>query len=470
MAADTFSDILGWVNQGTGNNNNAWGDVCDNSIFPIFEKGIAGLVAHAVTGGTLDLSDDAPPSGPTQALEHIQAFSGTLAANQIVVVPNLPKTWLVYNATSGAYTLTFKTPDGVASPAIPQGGWAFVFCDGGDGVYVGLSTTLRDVQWLGADGTLAAPGLSFAAEATMGLRRVSSGTLALTIGGVDVATFSAAGLNVASGLTVSVGGAPIVPPGVEVEFAGIRAPAGWYLEYGQSVARSGDAALMDAITETFTATTNGTTTLSAVSKDLRGLGLEGSVLEGTGMATGATIVSIDSATQITMSAAATTSTAGTAIRAFPFGNGDGVSTFTLPDARGTVAAGRDNMGGTAAGRLTTAGSGVDGLLLKTIGGAQSVTMALENLIQHDHTVFLHDPGHSHATNAAIPAGVGAYNPGAVSPSGGGATIYAATTGITIWSNGAGAGTQNKVGKTGSATPTPMRTVQPTRIRNVIIKR
>lgn len=39
-----------------------------------------------------------------------------------------------------------------------------------------------------------------------------------------------------------------------------------------------------------------------------------------------------------------------------YGAGDGSSTFSLPDLRGRVPAGRDNMGGSAASRLTAAGS------------------------------------------------------------------------------------------------------------------
>ncbi len=148
-----------------------------------------------------------------------------------------------------------------------------------------------------------------------------------------------------------------------------------------------------------------------------------------------------------------------------YGSGDGTTTFNLPDKTERVSV----MKAAAASRLTSAYFGGDSTQLGATGGGQNVSMALANLIQHDHTVFLNDPGHSHATNAAIPAGVGANNPGAVSPSGGGATIYAATTGITIWSDGAGTGTQNKVGKTGSATPTPMRTVQPTIVCNYIMR-
>lgn len=458
MALDTYSAILGWLNQGTGNNNNSWGDNCDNSIFPIFEKAIAGVASHAVTGGTLDLDDNPPPAGPTPALEMIQAFSGTLASDQVVLVPNLSKLWLVYNGTSGAYTLKFKTAGGSASAAIPQGGWCFVFCDGGDGVYVGLSTTLRDVQFLGPNGTIAAPGISFASQSSLGLRRVSSGVMALVVGGVDVLTISSSGVDVGSGLSLSVGGASVVPAGTECETAAIRAPNGWYLEYGQSVLRSGDAALLAAITEGFTANTNGTAVLSNVSKDLRNLGLEGATLEGVGIFTGSTIVSIDSATQITMSAAATNTATGGAVTAFPYGNGDGSTTFTLPDARGTVAAGRDNMGGTAANKLTSSGLGVSGISLKSIGGYQTITLDVTQIPSHSHANSLNDPGHTHTLT--VKNGVYPAQPGGDSSASNAASVLttsSSTTGITITNASAGGGGAHS-------------NVQPTRIRNVIIKR
>jgi microcystin-dependent protein len=59
-----------------------------------------------------------------------------------------------------------------------------------------------------------------------------------------------------------------------------------------------------------------------------------------------------------------------------YNNGDGATTFGIPDMRGCVPAGLDNMGGTAAGRLTTAGSGVNGAVLGSNGGAQSETLTL----------------------------------------------------------------------------------------------
>ena len=148
-----------------------------------------------------------------------------------------------------------------------------------------------------------------------------------------------------------------------------------------------------------------------------------------------------------------------------YGSGDGTTTFNLPDKTERVSV----MKAAAASRLTSAYFGGDSTQLGATGGGQNVSMALANLIQHDHAVFLNDPGHAHATDAIKGGGVGTANPGGVSPVGAAANVFAATTGITIWSDGAGVGTQNKVGKTGSATPTPMRTVQPTIVCNYIMR-
>jgi microcystin-dependent protein len=466
MTADTYTARLGLIEQGTGNNNNSWGDTFNTSFAVIADRAIAGFLSHSDTGGTLDLSASPPPAGPRADVDAIQEFTGTLASNLVVQVPNLSKIWLVRNAcTLGAFSLKFKTPAGSASAAIPVG-WSLVWGDGANNIYIGLSTSLRDTQWLGADGTLAAPGVSFASEPGSGLRRKSAGVLSLVIGGVEIATISATGIDITSGLAVTVGGVAPVPAGTEVNTAAITAASGWYLEYGQTVTRAGDAALFAALTQSFTGNTHSNTTLDNLSADLRNLGLEGSVLEGTGMFSGATIVSVDSATSLTMSNAATNTAVGGAVRAFPFGNGDGSTTFVLPDARCTVAAGRANMGGTALTTLTTAGSNVNALKLNTVAGAQNITLDATMIPSHSHAVFLNDPGHNHtvptAANGSTTGGSNTMTPGSST------NTSTATTGITIGpASGAGA-----VGNVTSTTGGGLAhaNVQPTRIRNVMIKR
>ena len=72
-----------------------------------------------------------------------------------------------------------------------------------------------------------------------------------------------------------------------------------------------------------------------------------------------------------------------------FGGGDGSTTFNMPDFRGVAFVAKDNMGGSAAGRVTTAGSGLDGTALGALGGSQSLP---------GHTHGITDPGHIHTLN------------------------------------------------------------------------
>ena len=107
----------------------------------------------------------------------------------------------------------------------------------------------------------------------------------------------------------------------------------------------------------------------------------------------------------------------------PVSGGRGVSasadflankTITLPDARGRAIIGKDDMGGSAASRMTTAGSGVDGVTLGASGGLQTHTLTTAQLashthIQNAHTHSVNDPGHSHTINTVQPGGVSGSN-------------------------------------------------------------
>jgi microcystin-dependent protein len=69
-----------------------------------------------------------------------------------------------------------------------------------------------------------------------------------------------------------------------------------------------------------------------------------------------------------------------------YGSGDGSTTFNVPDARGRVIAGLDNMGGTSANRLTGQLAGqLNGDTLGATGGAESVTLTTGEIPAHTHT-------------------------------------------------------------------------------------
>lgn len=69
-----------------------------------------------------------------------------------------------------------------------------------------------------------------------------------------------------------------------------------------------------------------------------------------------------------------------------YGSGDGSTTFNLPDLRGRVVAGVDNMGGTAANRITSGGSGITGTTLGAAGGAETFTISTAQMPSHNHSI------------------------------------------------------------------------------------
>lgn len=69
-----------------------------------------------------------------------------------------------------------------------------------------------------------------------------------------------------------------------------------------------------------------------------------------------------------------------------FGVGDNSTTFNLPDIRGRVVAGQDDMGGTSANRLTGVTGSVDGDVLGGTGGEETHVLTIAELAAHAHTI------------------------------------------------------------------------------------
>jgi microcystin-dependent protein len=63
-----------------------------------------------------------------------------------------------------------------------------------------------------------------------------------------------------------------------------------------------------------------------------------------------------------------------------YGVGDGSTTFALPDLRGRVIAGVDNMGGTDAGRLSISNT------LGTATGSETHTLTADQMPAHSHEI------------------------------------------------------------------------------------
>jgi microcystin-dependent protein len=136
----------------------------------------------------------------------------------------------------------------------------------------------------------------------------------------------------------------------------------------------------------------------------------------------------------------------TLFAAIQYSYGGSAGTFYLPDLRGRVAVGRDNLGGTLSSppRITTAGCGIDGTQLNSAGGVQLNTAV---------------PSHVHAMGGAPLTSV-SFNSN--STSGG---SFVRCNGINGVSTTTSFGSSNTA-VTGSAT---VSNVQPSIISNWIIK-
>lgn len=117
-----------------GADDNTWGTLI-NTLIGYLELAITGVESIVVTGGTYEL--DITGGAADEARKAIINLTGTLTSNQIIQAPNEPKIYIIRNATSGAFTVSIKTPSGTGGQilAIPQGEIYLAWCDGADSFY-----------------------------------------------------------------------------------------------------------------------------------------------------------------------------------------------------------------------------------------------------------------------------------------------------------------------------------------------
>lgn len=171
---------------------------------------------------------------------------------------------------------------------------------------------------------MANTGFSYLTDPNTGMRRTAADTQAISAGGVDTITVTSTGVSVTGALAVSgavtSGGAALIPIGLgPLPWSGLTAPTKWVLASGQTLLRASYPDFW-----TFAAAE---------------------------IAAGNTL----------------------------YTNGNGSTTFTVPDLRGRIPAGKDNMGGSAANRLTGTVISPNANTLGAVGGAQTVGLLLSEL-------------------------------------------------------------------------------------------
>ena len=127
MANSTSANLKLTV-QATGENSGTWGQITNTNLL-ILEQAIGGFQSVAITSGaTLTFSNGALSNGKNAVLKLVGTIGGAV---NVTIPDSIEKTFIVDNATTGAFTVTFKTTSGSGVTwAAADKGTKMVYSDG----------------------------------------------------------------------------------------------------------------------------------------------------------------------------------------------------------------------------------------------------------------------------------------------------------------------------------------------------
>jgi hypothetical protein len=129
--ASSYSTDLKLELMVTGENAGTWGDITNTNL-NILQQAIGGYQEVSIAGGAqttaLVFSNGVISNGKNAVIK----FTGTITGNQIVTVPDgIEKTYIIYNGTTGVFTVQIKTVSGTGPTfATTDKGFKSVFSDG----------------------------------------------------------------------------------------------------------------------------------------------------------------------------------------------------------------------------------------------------------------------------------------------------------------------------------------------------
>jgi microcystin-dependent protein len=155
-----------------------------------------------------------------------------------------------------------------------------------------------------------------------------------------------------------------------------------------------------------------------------------------------------------------------AIVADTYGAGDASTTFNLPDLRGRVVAGQDDMGGSSANRITSA---LNGDTLGAAGGSETHALVTGELASHTHTGTTGSENATHTHNGSVTGGtIGGSSTFGNYGSGAGISGPLNASTITVTNSTQTANHQHTFTSDASGSGTAHNNTQPTFILNYII--
>jgi hypothetical protein len=164
----------------TGENAGTWGNKTNDNL-NVIQQAIAGYGEQSIAGGA-QTTPLTIANSPTLSVARnvVLKFTGTITGNQIVTIPDgIEKTWILYNGTSGAFTVQFKTVSGTGPTfSTTDKGFKLVYSNGTDvtdvplGVPGGSNTQIQfnSSGSFGASANLVWDGTNFIIDSEGALR------------------------------------------------------------------------------------------------------------------------------------------------------------------------------------------------------------------------------------------------------------------------------------------------------------
>ena len=141
--ADTATTRNKLRKQSLGSNDEVWGDTNLNQGLDSIDEALDGYVEIALTGSSTTLTTTEYASNEYR--QRMIKLTGTPGQNHSVVAPDLEKWWIVWNATTDGYTITFKNTSGTGVAAT-AGQRDIVMCDGSEVYKVESGQSLSSIS------------------------------------------------------------------------------------------------------------------------------------------------------------------------------------------------------------------------------------------------------------------------------------------------------------------------------------
>ena len=177
--ASSYSTDLKLELMVTGENSGTWGDKTNTNL-NLLQQAIAGYQDVSIAGGAQTTALVMTDATLSNARNAVIKFSGTITGNQIVTIPDsIEKTYILYNGTTGAFTVQFKTVAGTGPTfSTTDKGFKYVYSNGTDVIDVPLGVpggSTTQVQFnssgsFGGSANLTWDGTNFNIGATGALR------------------------------------------------------------------------------------------------------------------------------------------------------------------------------------------------------------------------------------------------------------------------------------------------------------